>query len=609
MLPTVSVQVIDAYGNVVTSDNADTVTLGIASGPGSFMAGSGTTATVHDGVASFNNLTLVVPGSYKLSAVLPQHYIVTSAPFPVLPLQVVPGSFSGTSSGFSLQFNTAFLVNSVTPVLYGQGFGATAAVPSVTLTQTQDASGHPLDNPVVGSLILNTATNTITFIATDTALEANNGSPLLPDGSYTAVIHSSAAGNGVQALDFGGGSLDGLGTGTAGSGDYTQAFLVNAAAAHDDVVWVPAVAEGPGQALNAPGMNRAGGGYPVYLSDTTGAVTDVQLTLNYNPALLTVTGVTGAGFTLLGSSAPGQAVLQYSGPALPAGSQTPIGFIVASVPAGSTSNPTPYKAKDLLHLSNVSLNSGAIPVVTSDVLHLIAYAGDADGNGAYSNNDAVLITRALLNTDTGFTAYSLVDPVIVADTDGAGFIPADAALQANEAGVGLPAANLASPPIPAGVHFRAIANNVDPTVTIPNVLPVGLDGTVTVPVNIDDPHPAGSTGLIRGQLALTYDPRRFSVSAADVHLGSVLSGGIGWTLNVTINPGTGEIAVTFSSATPISSSVSGGLVTIDLHPTGTDASGLPPIALVASVDPTGQQVVTTELEDAQGMFTLTPAPF
>src|SRR4029077_19267131 len=98
----------------------------------------------------------------------------------------------------------------------------------------------------------------------------------------------------------------------------------------------------------------------------------------------------------------------------------------------------------------------------SDAVHVVAYVGDGDGNGSYSSNDAVLITRVALQTDTGFTAYPLVDPVILADTDGAGFIPADAALQANEAGVGFPTANLTIPPIPTGVHFRAVANNVDP---------------------------------------------------------------------------------------------------------------------------------------------------
>jgi hypothetical protein len=114
----------------------------------------------------------------------------------------------------------------------------------------------------------------------------------------------------------------------------------------------------------------------------------------------------------------------------------------------------PYKAKDLLHLANVVLNGGTVQDTTADALHLVAYVGDADGNGSYSSNDAVLITRALLSTDSGFTAYPLVDPVIVADTDGSGFIPADAALQANEAGVGFQTANLPIPPIPANVNFQ-----------------------------------------------------------------------------------------------------------------------------------------------------------
>jgi hypothetical protein len=190
------------------------------------------------------------------------------------------------------------------------------------------------------------------------------------------------------------------------------------------------------------------------LSDSTGNVTNVQVTLNYNPSLLTVTGVTGTSFSLLGTSTPGQAVLQYSGVALPQGIQTPIGFLAATVPGGTTSNPTPYKAKDLLHLSNVSINGGSIPVTTSDALHLVAYVGDADGNGAYSSNDAILITRTAIQVDSGFTAYPLVDPVVVADTDGEGFVSADSGLQANEAGVGVMANNLPSPPIPAGVHFR-----------------------------------------------------------------------------------------------------------------------------------------------------------
>jgi hypothetical protein len=612
-LSPVTVEIHDVFGNLVSSDNTDSVTLGIASGPlgaAGFTAGSITTMTAHNGVVTFDHLTLVTPGTYTLSEVVPTLYTgPNSTVFSAVPLQVVPGSFASSSSGFALQFNAPFLVNSTTPVLYGSGFGATAPVPSVTLTQTKDGSGNPVHKPIVGSLVLSTSTNSLTFLATDTSLLADTGSAILPDGTYTAVVHSSAATDGLQALNAGGGFLDGLSSDLAGSGDYTATFTVNAAAAHQDIVWLPATADGPGQPLNAPGNNQAGGGYPLYLTDTTATVTSVQVTLNYDPTLLTVTGVTGSHFALLGPSTPGHAVLQYSGPALPAGSQTAIGFVTATVPSGTVANPMPYRAKDLLHLSGVSVNGGSIAATTSDALHLVAYVGDADGNGAYGSNDAVFITRTALQTDTGFTAYPLVDPVIVADTDGSGFIPADAALQANEAGVGFPTPNLPSPPIPSGVVFQPVANNVDPALSLElrAQSPEQNNGAiVTAEVNLDDADPVGSTGLIEGHLALTYDPRQFSVTAADVHPGSVLSAGNGWRVLPTIDPATGQIGIAFSSDTPIRDSIGGSLVTIDFHALQgiTNPSS---IALATSASPNGQ-LVSTELEDAQGTFTLSPSP-
>jgi hypothetical protein len=456
-LPPLYVQLEDPYGNPVTSNSADVVTLGVASGPGpgapGFTTGSTTTAAFHNGLATFSNLTLVVPGSYTLSELVPALFTgPNTRPFRVLPLQVTPGSFSSSASGFSLQFNAPYLVDSHTPVLYGVGFGGSAPVPSVTLTQIRDGSGNPVDNPVEGSLVLNPGSNSILFLATNTAYETNNGSPVLLDGTYAVVVHGSGPAAGFQALNAGGSYLDGLGSGLAGSGDFTTTFSVNTSG--QDIVWVPDTADGPGQALVAPGDNQTGGGYPIYLSDRTGAVTDVQVTLTYNPALLTLTGVAGAGFMLLSASTPGLAVLKYSGPALPTGSQVPIGFLTAMVPSGSAANPTPYRAKDLLHLSNIAINGGAVAAVGGDALHLVAYVGDANGDGTYSSGDAALITRAGLQLDSGFASYPLVDPVIVADTDGSGYIPADAALQVNEAGVGHPTRNLPMPAIPAGVVFQ-----------------------------------------------------------------------------------------------------------------------------------------------------------
>jgi hypothetical protein len=353
-------------------------------------------------------------------------------------------------------------------------------------------------------------------------------------------------------------------------------------------------------------MNQLGGGYPVYLSDHTGQVTDVQTTLTYNPALLTVTPSSTANFTVTVPTA-GTAVIHYSGPALAKGTQTVIGLLNATVPPGTPGNPTTYRAKDQLHFLGASLNGGGQAATTSDAMHVLAYVGDADGNGAYSSGDAVLITRALLETDTGFTAYPLIDPVIVADTDGAGFIPADAALQANEAGVGFPTTNLPVPPVPSGVNFVQVANNVDPAVSLPSSLQVGSAGTVTVPVNLDDAAPAGSTGLTRGHLALKYDPRILTVSPADVHAGSLLAVG-DWSIVPTIDAATGQIGITLSSDTPIRAALGGNLVTIDFHqigePGASATGGM--IELVASVDINGQSI-RTELEDAQGSFTLTMA--
>jgi hypothetical protein len=64
--PAVDVTVFDVFGNVVTPDNTDQVTLSVATGPGGFAGSSKTTLTVTGGVAHFNNLVLDTLGSYTL---------------------------------------------------------------------------------------------------------------------------------------------------------------------------------------------------------------------------------------------------------------------------------------------------------------------------------------------------------------------------------------------------------------------------------------------------------------------------------------------------------------------------------------------------------------
>jgi len=791
-LPAVTVAIEDAYGNPVTSDSTDNVTLGLAAGaPGVFLAGSMTTEQAHNGIATFNNLTLVAPGSYTLSDIVPGSYIgPNSNSFNIAPLQV--SSFtpspagSAFASGFALTFNAPFLVNTTilnplgganVPALYGSGFGASGIVPSVTLTQTsgQAPNGFKLPYQVAGSVVLNPATYSLTFIPTNNSSYLSlNGTPVLPDGTYVVDVAGKSAGvTGFQAFNAGGGYL----AGNMPNGDWTTTFTVGASAAKDEVVWLPATAIGPGQPLEAPGYTLSGGGEPIYLYDPSttpgqpGDVTSVTGTLTYNPNYLTVTsGMGGPYLTITQTATPGVATFAYNGPPVTFNganglnihntgiASTPLGYLnwsgalaqlsnpslgsvvgapggnmtggtngttyyyelasvangmvspastvvsvtlpandtgesvlldwpqdlvatgynlyrttttvggvpqfttasllaanipysldpnfgyqyldttapgatlmtgalppsatsfaQATVPNGTVGSPLSiYQGKDVLTVSNVVVKTASqtLPSIGNSAVHLVAYEGDADGNGVYtSGGDSVELTRVHLGTDSGFPAYPLIDPVILGDVDNPdlGNFSGDAAFQISILSVGAtpnyvapaPTSVQVSPGGQAPFTILPVGNGDDPTLTLPSNLQLGADGTVVVPVNIDDACPAGSTGLVEADLALTYNPSLFTVSASDVHAGSVLADG-NWSVVPNIDQATGEIGIALSSSMPVRAPTGGSLVTIDFHPTGA-GSGQARFELVASVTPNGQYVMT-ELEDTQGTFTLTPAP-
>jgi hypothetical protein len=114
--------------------------------------------------------------------------------------------------------------------------------------------------------------------------------------------------------------------------------------------------------------------------------------------------------------------------------------------------------------------------------------------------------------------------------------------------------------------------------------------------------------MTQATLALTYDSTLFSVSPSDIRLGSVPASGAGWTLDSTVDAAAGQIGLTIWSATPITSSAAGSLVTIVFHRTAAAASGAITIDVVPSVDPDGNGVISTQVDDVQGPYTLTPAP-
>jgi uncharacterized repeat protein (TIGR03803 family) len=65
--PSLTVSVEDKFGNVITTDSSS-ITLSLASGPGSLTVGSTTVANAINGVATFNNLVLDTAGTYTFTA-------------------------------------------------------------------------------------------------------------------------------------------------------------------------------------------------------------------------------------------------------------------------------------------------------------------------------------------------------------------------------------------------------------------------------------------------------------------------------------------------------------------------------------------------------------
>src|SRR5207244_1694466 len=147
------------------------------------------------------------------------------------------------------------------------------------------------------------------------------------------------------------------------------------------VISVPDFAVGPGQPVNVP-FDRVG--IPLNLSDGNG-ITAIDFTITYDPALLTLNGVDS------GASLPVNLISQEIDVSRP-GALRVSSLLSAPLSAGPVEllrltgfvpSDARYKAVDLIAFEIARVNDGAIPAVTDDALHLVAYIGDTTGNGAY----------------------------------------------------------------------------------------------------------------------------------------------------------------------------------------------------------------------------------
>jgi hypothetical protein len=417
-------------------------------------------------------------------------------------------------------------------------------------------------------------------------------------------------------------ALDGANNG--GHANYTTTFTT--ANQSKPILSLPDFARGPDGARNIQIPNDTGHGIPITLTNAVN-VTVVSFVLNFNPALLTMAGGLGgtgsdatdpaSSFTmLLVPPVPGQAYFTFHDNT-PLSGTVILGDILASVPdsAGGA-----YKAKDLLELSGISINRGAVTnAVAAAAIHVNAYFGDVTGNGSIDALDVATANNVAQGLATGFNAYTLLDPAIIGDV--AGDISVDAGDVSTLAAYVSQLPTPKIPAIPTGLSITP--TGPDPRLSLRGNGPgargdqggnspaSGPAPLAPVSVFLDDPSPAGSTGMTEAVLALTYDPALLSVSAADIALGSIPSLGTVWKMETFVDQNMGRIAVVLYSTTPIAAKSAGSLVTIAFHVRSEAAGAHPQVSAEASVRLVSSVVIgsvqfSTQLDDSQGAFMLSP---
>ena len=161
----------------------------------------------------------------------------------------------------------------------------------------------------------------------------------------------------------------------------------------------------------------------------------------------------------------------------------------------------------------------------------------------------------------------------------------------------------------AGDGFHSTVATVSLTVTARLSIPTNIigsqGGVVTVPVNLDNPNPAGSGGLVGASLAIDYDPAVLTFVSAQ----GGPAYGAGWDVEHTVNQTSGLLGVTLlnTSGTPNVSTAGGALVLLTFDINANAASGITPINLVPSNTP-GSITVTTGLTAKTASYSMPPRP-
>ena len=433
-------------------------------------------------------------------------------------------NFTPDVSGFTVQFNRAADLGPIN-IYDGLNNLAPAHGPSDVIV----TSGGQV---VPGSIDWDAATNSIVFVKTG---------GVLVDGAYDVTLRSAA-----DALqDTLGELLDGDGNGTAGD-NFTTSFVVSSAG--ERVVSLPDFARGAGQDVNLPPAADGGLDIPVSIDDAAG-VTAVDFDVVYDPSLLTITGATlgsgpagSVGWTITtNGTTPGVFKVSLSGTSALTGADLELIKLDAEVP-----NSAPYGDNQVIRLANLEVNEDQIASKSDAAVHKAVFLGDADGDGTYLGFDAALISRVVVDLDSGFHAHRWTDPVIVADATRNGALSGqDASLVAQEA-VLIDTDEI--PPLGAGPLVAPLAG-VDPQLMIDSNIVAVRGSGVTVPVDLDV---LPSESVISSTFDVFYDSSVLDFLSAD--FGGSWTMADGWNL-VANEPTSGRVRVAVFNSDPSASGI------------------------------------------------------
>ncbi len=481
------------------------------------------------------------------------------------------------------------------------GFTATFSAPLVTTTlNLYDTPNHNLGSPDValigqtggtvrGSLIISQDQKTVTFVKT--------GNVLLPD-IYTITLVSGNSAFTSSSL----GSLDGNGDGVVGD-NYVGTFTV--AASSTISVGIPDFARGPGNIVNAP--NDASPGLPIQLSNGLGVVA-FQLTIAYDPTLLTITGANlgadaaaGASVAIDTTTTPGLAAITYSAPtAMASGVRSPV-LLVASVPNSASAF---YRSKEVLHIGGLQvfgLADASIAAVADDAVHVNAYVGDVTGNGLINSSDVSVSQQVLLASGTGFASYRLLDPTILGDVTGNGvFNSSDISVIQRFIG------NLSQTSMPARVSGLTYTSaGADPVIFLPKELVAIPGSSLEVPVGLIQTDPLGrDVALNAADLVIAYDPTSFDF--IDARAGGLTGGFDVITAWADTIRGVIYVSVASASTTTLHVGDRGVLLYLDLNVRAGASLGSHSLNLLASADLGNLGGMPTSLNDGNLVLGLAP---